>query len=68
MKCKLKQVTGKSKKTGKDFKAIELTIGLYHTLLFPSDIEMDYLVRLNEEAAHADFTDGGYLENADDQE
>ena len=60
-KITLKKVTGKSKRTGKDFSAYELRAGHYSTLIFPrSLIESDYLDKFLQEEAHDEFTDGGY--------
>jgi len=32
-----------SKKTNKPYRALEVTVGKYHTLVFPSPFELDYL-------------------------
>lgn len=39
----VKIVTLKSKKTGKDFQAIKITVGEYEGLLFPSRAELAYI-------------------------
>lgn len=40
-------VKGQSKKTGKDYEAIKLSIGDWHTLVFPrSPFELDYIKKV----------------------
>ncbi|MBQ3445814.1 hypothetical protein IJG29_03795 [Candidatus Saccharibacteria bacterium] len=52
----LKQIVGKSKKTGKEYTAYYIAIGKYKTpLFFPSEIELDYIQRYIAERAHKDF-------------
>lgn len=54
----LKEVTGKSKKTGKDFTGYVIKIGEYETpMFFPSKIELMYIKEFLEEKAHKDFND-----------
>lgn len=41
---KLEKVTGKSKKSGKDYTAYRISIGKYKTpLFFPSEVELWYI-------------------------
>lgn len=53
---RLEQVTGKSKKTGKEYTAYRITIGKYKTpLFFPSEIELDYIKSYIQKQAHEEF-------------
>ena len=46
--------TGKSKKTGKDFEAIKVTIGDWSSLVFPrSGFELNYIKKVLGENANA---------------
>lgn len=52
----LEEVTGKSKKTGKEYTGYRVLIGKYKTpLFFPSEIELEYIKRHIEQQAHEDF-------------
>lgn len=59
--------TLKSKKTGQDFEALELTIGEYTTILFPTKIEKFYLKQYLKEKAQQDFK-GEELKDVDSSE
>lgn len=50
-----------SKKTGKEFEALELTAGKYKTILFPSELEKEYLKAYIQKQAHESFSDGEKL-------
>lgn len=51
-----KEVTGKSKKTGKDFTGYVIQIGEYQTpMFFPSKIELMYIKSYLQKKAHEDF-------------
>ena len=59
-KITLKQFTGKSKKTGEEFKCFQLIAGSFSTLIFPrSKIEYEYLENYLNKSAHEDFQDDG---------
>ena len=52
----LEQISGKSKKTGKEYTAYRVKIGKYATpLFFPSEIELDYIKNHIRQASHQDF-------------
>lgn len=52
----LVQITGKSKKTGKDYVAYAVKIGEYQTpLFFPSKVELLYIKEILAKEAHKDF-------------
>lgn len=36
-------VTGKSKKSGKDYEGVKITIGDYETMVFPTKFELKYI-------------------------
>lgn len=57
MSITLKKISGKSKRSGKDFQAFELKCGLYSTLIFPSPLESQYLDKYLTDQAHEDFKD-----------
>lgn len=48
-------ITKISKKTGKEFKALKITLGLYETLVFPNSLELDYIEKYLVKNAHEDF-------------
>ena len=46
-KIYVEKVTGKSKKTGRDYNAVKLSIGDWSTLVFPrSKFEADYIFNI----------------------
>lgn len=52
----LKQVNGKSKKTGKTWTAYQIVIGKFKSpLFFPSEIELDYIKSHLRKSAHSAF-------------
>lgn len=51
--CKIIKL--KSKKTGKDFEALEFHIDDYSTLAFPTRLEMKYIKNLLKSSAHEEF-------------
>lgn len=51
----IKEFTGKSKKTGKEFTCLELKIGNYSHLFFPTPIEKEYILKRVTEQAHNEF-------------
>lgn len=53
----LKIHKGVSKKTGKEYEALQLTIGEYKTLIFPSPFEMMYIKKRLLKKSHDDFVD-----------
>lgn len=48
---------GKSKKSGKEFEALQIKIGEYSTLIFPTKIEMLYIKEQLRAQAHDEFQD-----------
>lgn len=50
-----KIVTLKSRKTGKEFEALEFRLDDYTTLAFPSRLELKYLKKLLADGARKDF-------------
>lgn len=55
-KMQLKQVQGKSKKTGKSYTAYQIVIGKFKSpLFFPSEIEIEYIQRHLRKSAHTEF-------------
>lgn len=50
-----KIVTGKSQKTGKEYKCIEVKVGAYTGRLFPTPAEIAYLEMYLQKQAHEDF-------------
>lgn len=59
----LKEVKGKSKKTGKEYTAYVVRIGEYETpMFFPSKVELIYIKSILNKQAHDDF---GTLEDLD---
>lgn len=55
MKPSIKIGTGKSNKTGKEYKYLQVTIGEYEGRLFPTKAECAYIQSLMREDAHKDF-------------
>lgn len=55
--CKIVQL--KSKKTGKDFKALEIKVGVYRSLVFPTSAEIEYIEAYLRQEAHKDFVQDG---------
>lgn len=59
----LKEVKGKSKKTGKEYTGYVVRIGEYETpMFFPSKVELIYIKSVLSKQAHDDF---GTLEDLD---
>lgn len=59
----LKEVKGKSKKTGKEYTGYTIAIGEYETpIFFPSKVELIYIKNIIKKQAHEDF---GGLEDLD---
>lgn len=59
----LKEVKGKSKKTGKEYTGYVVRIGEYETpMFFPSKVELIYIKSILNKQAHDDF---GTLEDLD---
>lgn len=50
----IKIYNGNTKK-GKPFEALQVVVGEYSTLIFPTKIEMLYIKNVLEEDAHKDF-------------
>lgn len=53
---------GTSKKTGKEFKALRIKIGLFEKLLFLQPVEIDYVERQLRADAHDDFAESEEVE------
>lgn len=52
----IKKVKGTSKKTGREFTAYQFSIGLFKSpLLFPTEIERQYIDAYVKKEAHEDF-------------
>lgn len=54
-----KIVTGTSKKTGRQYKCIEVKVGAYAGRLFPTPAEVAYLEMYLTDKAHKDFQKDG---------
>lgn len=46
---------GKSKKTGKEYDCLKLSIGRYSTLVFPSPFELEYCKDFITKQSHSSF-------------
>lgn len=55
MKPIIKIGTAKSKKTGKDYKFLQITIGEYEGRLYPTKAEIAYIQSLVTDDVHKDF-------------
>lgn len=65
----LKQINGKSKKTGKEYTAYCVTIGEYRTpLFFPSKIELMYIKSYLQKMNHGAFKDSDDSELPEDED
>lgn len=60
-KINITEFKGTSKKTGKEFTCLQLKIGEYTTLLFPTPIERQYILNIVKQEARDEFAEG--LEN-----
>ena len=57
----IKKIKGVSKKTGNEFTAYQFSIGKYKSpLLFPTEIERDYIDNYVKNSAHDDFQKSVY--------
>lgn len=55
MNATIRFKTLKSKKTGQDFEALELVAGKYTALLFPTELEKDWLKAYIKKTAEKQF-------------
>jgi hypothetical protein len=60
-KINITEFKGTSKKTGKEFTCLQLRVGEYTTLLFPTPIERQYILDIVKREQREEFAEG--LEN-----